>query len=166
MITGFLMADEITLEAGDNAENVNVGKGNQQSHQQANPNQNMQSGNNYYGGDNHNGDQIWLQAQITDHTNQLREHAGKLLELRLLTNDLPNKFIRLKEVVDTQEYKIKRLENLEVVVRRDDVVVRPIAPPDSAILSTRMLLIVLLIAFVVLVAAVIYLIYLQAVANG
>ena len=166
MITGFLMADEITLDAGDNAENVNVGKGNQQQSNRSDPRQNMRSGNNYYGGDNHNESQIWLQAQITDHTNQLREHAGKLLELRFLTNDLPNKIIRLKEAVDTQEYKIKRLEELEVVVRRYDVVVRPIAPPDSAILSTRTLLIVLLIAFVVLVAAVIYLIYLQAVANG
>jgi len=166
MITGFLMSDEINLEAGDNAADVVAGRGNQQSRQQSDPRQNMRSGNNYYGGDNHNGDQIWLQAQITDHTNQLREHAGRLLELRFLIDDLPNKFIRLKDKVDDQVEKIRDLENLEVVVRRDDVVVRPIAPPDSAILSTRTLLIVLLIAFVVLVAAVIYLIYLQAVANG
>jgi len=161
------MADEISLEAGDEAENVVVGRGNQQSRQQSDPRQNMRSGNNYYGGDNHNGDQkIWLQAQIADHTNQLREHAGRLLELRLLIDDLPNKFIRLKDKVDDQTEKIKDLENLEVVVRRDDVVVRPITPPDAVILSTRSLLIVLLIAFVVLVAAVIYLIYLQAAANG
>ena len=160
------MPDNIDLEAGDEAENVIAGRGNNQQAHRSDPRQNMRSGNNYYGGGNHNGDQIWLQAQIADHTNQLREHAGRLLELRFLIDDLPNKVIRLKDKVDDQTEKIKDLENLEVVVRKDDVVVRPITPPDAVILSTRSLLIVLLIAFVVLVAAVIYLIYLQAAANG
>jgi len=161
-----LTDDDVNLTAGDNAEDVVAGRGNQQSRQQADPRQNMRSGNNYYGADNHNGDQIWLQAQITDHTNQLREHAGKILELRLMIDNLPNRFIRLKDTVDIQVEKIKELENLEVVVRKDDVVVRPITPPDSVTLPTRTLLIMLVIAFIVLVAVVSYLVYLQAVING
>ena len=151
-----LTDDEVNLTAGDNAEDVVAGRGNQQSHQQANPNQNMRSGNNYYGGDN---SQQWLIAQILDHGNQL-------LALTLRLDDLPNRFQRLKETVDIQVDKVDRLEKLEVVVRKEEVVIRPVPPPDSAILSTRTLLIFLLIAFLFLVVSVIYLIYLQAVANG
>lgn len=158
-----MAGDEISSETGDNADTSATGKGNQQSRQQANPRQNMRGGDTYYGGDN---SQQWIVVQILDHAQQLRE-----LTLRL--DDLPNKFLKLERRVDNQDDnqdeqddRVKRLEDLEVVVRKEEVLIRPVAPPDATNLSVRTLLIFLVIAFVVVMAAVIYLVYLQAVSRA
>ncbi len=150
------MADEINLEAGDEAENVIAGKKNQQQSNRSDPRQQMRGGDTYYG---ENNSQQWITAQILDHAQQLRE-------LTRLLDDIPYKISRLENKVDIQVEKIKKLEDLEVVVRKEEVIIRPVPPPDAANVPTRILLIVLVFAFVFLVAVVSYLVYLQAVANA
>lgn len=151
------MADEIHLDAGDNASDVVAGKGNQQSRQQANPRQTMRGGaNNYYNGDN---SQQWIIAQILDHAQQLRELTRRL-------DDLPNKFIELKGRFDVQVEKVERLEDLEVVVRKEDVVIRAATPPEATTISNRTLTLALMIISFLLLSGLLYLIYIQAGARG
>jgi hypothetical protein len=137
------MPDEIESAIGDNADGVAAGKGVQQANprqntrQQANPQQTT-----YVGSPESS---HWVIAQILDHASQIRELAYRL-------DDLPAKFTELKE-------QVRKLAEVEITVSPGAVVIKPVAPPDTITLSSRMLLRILIISIIIIIALVAYLIY-------
>lgn len=159
------MSDETHLDAGDAATNAAAGKGISQNHnaQSVHPRQNMRGENNYYNGDN---SQSWIVSQINDHAQQIRELTYRL-------DDLPNKLYRLEGRVDVQTDKltsqgerVRKLEDVEVVIRKDEVIIKPITPPVSLDVPMRTLTFSLIIIGFLIFCAVVYLVYLQAGAHG
>lgn len=108
----------------------------------------QRSGNNYYGNDG--GSQQWIIAQIMDHAQQIRELTRRL-------DDLPNKFVRLKAVVDDQVDKVKDLEEIEVLVDKEYTTVRQ-PPPHAVTISEQTLMLMLLVVVAVIAILVLYLI--------
>lgn len=157
------MADETNLDAGDNAEDVIAGKKNQQHHteQRSDPRQSVRGGDTYYNAANQDNEQRWITNQILDHAQQLRELTFRL-------DDLPNKFAKLEIRVEKQDdrqgawgERVTKLEDLEVIVRKESIVIQPAAPPNSTNLSMRTLAIGLIVVALAILTAVGYLIYLQ-----
>jgi hypothetical protein len=140
------LADEINLEAGDAAENVNAGKRNVQQNprqqSRSDPSQNQRGGDMYVS--QQDGSQ-WVIAQILDHAQQIRELAYRL-------DNLPAKFAELKE-------QVQKLADVEIIVSPSAVVIKPTPPPDAITLSSRMLLRILIISGVIIAGLVVYLIY-------
>lgn len=148
-VPGETMADEISSDIGDDADTVASGKGinqnkndahsnpRQSTRQQANPQQTTYV--------NQPESSQWVVAQILDHASQIRELAYRL-------DDLPAKFTELKE-------QVRKLADVEITVSPSAVVIKPVAPPDTITLSSRMLLRILIVSVVVIVGLVAYLIY-------
>jgi hypothetical protein len=127
-----LAGDEIDADVGDAAENIVVGKKNRQASQRSDPRQTVNV-------DSSSSNDGWIRNEILSHGAQIRELAYRL-------DDIPNKFQALQA-------DVKKLQDVEITVRPDTVVIKPVTtPPQSLNLSMRALLVVLIVAlFIVIV---------------
>ena len=138
-VPGEMMTDEIDSSIGDNPDTVAAGKGINQNKNAARSNPQQTT---YV---NQPESSQWVIAQILDHASQIRELAYRL-------DDLPAKFTELKE-------QVRKLAEVEITVSPGAVTIKPVAPPDTITLSSRMLLRILIASIVIIVGLVAYLIY-------
>ncbi len=128
--------DKITASAGDETEDFIAGNQNTQNapRQRSDPRQTV----------NVSGGNDWVVAQILDHGSQIRELAYRL-------DDIPNQFRKLQD-------EVKKLQDVEIIVRQNEVVVKPVT---TSAISIRTLMITLVIALAMIIALVAFLIYWQ-----
>ncbi len=128
---------KITATSGDETEDFIAGNQNTQNapRQRSDPRQtvNVEGGNNQ-----------WVVAQILDHGSQIRELAYRL-------DDIPNQFRKLQD-------DVRKLQDVEIIVRQNEVVVKPVT---TSAISIRTLMITLVIALAMIIALVAFLIYWQ-----
>jgi hypothetical protein len=140
--------DYISGDVGPDGKEIVVGKNidtrrTQQRNTQRNQQRSEPTQNTYVSG---SGNQEWVTREILDHGQQIRELVYRL-------DNIPNDFRDLKNEVDKQRDDIKRLKDLEVIVRPSEVVIRSPALPEPPSVSTRTLLLIgIVVALLVLVA--------------
>lgn len=120
-----MAGDDISLEVGDEAQNVNAGKRNTQNTQRA--------GDNYFGGQPGSDlMQVWI---------RLSEHGQQINDLIRQMDDLPN--------------RVRQLEKTEVIIRPGpEVIIRPVQESMSVktlsqILIAALIIVILLIGYLV-----------------
>lgn len=123
---------------------------------ETNQRKSTRGGDNYFGGDF----QQWIIGEINNHAAQIRELTYRLDNLPNRVITLENQAERQADKTSAQGERVKKLEELEVVIRPEEVLIRPL-PPHASDISPRALLLSAIVVGALVLAAVLYLIHLQ-----